>query len=293
MLPPPPVSRILPRVLLQLPPPPAKAIEAEMSTAPTKADSKRPVPKPAATSRTKKRSARQDGFKSATTVDSSEEEAVPPKKRSKTEQNKYHKGADTQDEVDELEDSEEEPEARKLERKSKGKGKGKAVSESEPSKLGLIVWVSKQFVLLFIPTSNRFYRIRLVSGARPSQTSAAARSAHPTRYATSATVARSAAPAARNMDSRCPPSPNSLSAARSTSPSSRDRIPPPSPPIRNSPPPPRPSLRSRPSQPSTAASSSRRKSRPYSTLSRVPVPASMNSAPSPPPSPTSRKASTN
>src|SRR3984957_7885456 len=80
MLPPPPVSRTLPRVHLQLPPPPAKAIEAEMSMAPTKADSKCPVPQPAATSHTKKQSARQDGFKSAMTMDSSEEEAMPPKK---------------------------------------------------------------------------------------------------------------------------------------------------------------------------------------------------------------------
>ena len=201
MLPPPPISRTLPHVLLQLPPPPAKAIKAEMSTAPTKANSKRPIPKLAATSHTKKWSVRQDGFKSVMTMDSSEEEAMLPKKRSKTKQSKYHKGADTQDKVDELEDSEEEPEARKLERKSKVKGKGKAVSESETSKLGLIVWVSKQFVLLFIPTSNCFYRICLVSSARPSQMSVATRSAYPTRYATSATVARSAALAVRNMDS--------------------------------------------------------------------------------------------
>ena len=145
MLPPPPVSRRLPRVLLQLPPPPSKAIETEKAMAPTRADSKRPVPQPAAPSRSKKRSARQDGFKSATTVDSSEEEAVPPKKRSKTEQGKKRKEADQEEEVDELEDSEEEPEARKQEKKSKGKVRARdAGSESEPSRLGLIVWVSKE-----------------------------------------------------------------------------------------------------------------------------------------------------
>src|ERR1700722_1627379 len=282
--PPPPPSSPPPPLLLPLPPapphpppPPANAVQAE---------SKRPVPQ-SVTSHSKKRSARQDGFKSTTTIDSSDEDAVPPKKKSKTEKGKQQKEADMEEEIDELEDSEEEPEVRKQEKKSKGKGKVRARdagSESEPSKLGLVVWVSKAPSFSFSTASNHLYRIPLASGARPSPTCAAAHSAHPTRYATSATVRRSAAPAARSMASRCPPSTNSLSAARSRSPNRRHRIPDPSPPIPKSPR--RPSLRLKPSLPWIAASNSRRKSSPWSAPSRVSLPASTTSAPSQQLSPT-------